>query len=142
MNPLKNKKGQAIIEAILIMNIMLMLFFAMLLFSSYNYNKMVVMYAANSAVSKGVSQAANGGMSLARLERIMKGQADDILGNGIFLVNSGSTARARVTGPGVATFSVTASGRQGLRLPLLNRLLDNELISFSVEYNYWDPAFN
>jgi competence protein ComGC len=141
VNRFKNNKGQTVVEAIVIIHIMLILFLAMLLIASYIYNKMVVMYAANSAVSKALEQAPNTGMTLKKLESIMKGQADDILRNGIFLVNPGSTARARVTRNGIATFSVTSSGRQGLRLPLLDYLLDNQLISYTVEYDYYDPNF-
>jgi hypothetical protein len=140
VNRFKNNKGQTVVEAIVIIHIMLILFFAMLMFSTYNFNKMVVLYAANSAVSKAVLQAPNG-LSLRQIESLMKSEADRILGNGIVLVNPTSTAKANVTSKGIVTFSVTSSGKQGLRLPLLDGLLDNQDISFTVEYNYFDEKF-
>lgn len=137
---LRNKKGQSIIEAIFIFNAMLLMFFAMFLFSSFFYTRMIVIHAGNAAINEAVGYAPQG-VSAEEVEDVMEGKAGSILQMALFSNPGTRRANAEVTlsDQGVdiiANFRIEVSARYSLTLPFILGRLADELLQYELEVDY------
>ena len=140
MQCLKARKGQALIEAVIIMNVMLMLFFAMILFSVYVYDKMIVVFAANLAIDEAIGKLPEPGMLPHKVELLMKTSASGALNLGIFLVDKSVVPRITVpsSGSGSGTIRITVSAKYSIHMPFVSTFLNNNVLSHTsiVDYSW------
>lgn len=131
----KNNKGQALIEAVIIIQILLMLFFTMLFFSIYIYNKMVVMFASNIALDEAIGLLPHKQTPEGRIELLMRNKAKQAVSKGMFLSDPKVYAKAqrkpKDTGTAIAIVSATFT----LKLPFVSNVVNNSL-KHTSEVNY------
>jgi hypothetical protein len=130
-----NKKGQAMIEAVIVMNIMLLLFFAMILFSVYIYDKMIVMFAANIAIDEAIGKIPEVGMTNSKLETLMKQKAYGALDYSIFLKNKSVQAKV-VKAADIGEISVIVSAKYSITMPFVSGFLNNNVITTKSKVDY------
>lgn len=135
MKYLKNKNGQALIEAVLIMNIILLLFFAMIVFSVYIYDKMVVVFAANLAIDQAIGKIPEPGMTRTKIEGLMKQSGYGALGLGVFLQGQNVVANV-IRNNNKGEINVSVSATYSIHIPLVSEFLNNNVISHTSKVDY------
>lgn len=135
MRIFKNKKGQALIEAVIIINIMLLLFFAMILFSVYVYDKMVVVFSANLAIDEAIGIIPEPGMTGPKVEALMKNSGNSALEHGLFLKSQNVVPRVNRKKDS-AEISVTVTAEYSMQMPFVSEFLNNNVISHTSSVNY------
>ncbi len=79
MLQVKNKDGQALVEFIIILHVFVLLFSAVLFFSTYMFDRLIVLYAANIAINEAVAMAPAYGIDEGDIEDAMIERAEDML---------------------------------------------------------------
>lgn len=133
-----NKKGQAILESLVVMMTMIFIFFALMLVSTYIFDRMVVLYAANAAINEGIAYAPEKGATPSKVKRRMEGRAAEVLKLGIFLKNTGVRGRVSQDPQNKQLFdmSIVVQGTYQVSLPLVSDLLNSDTIRYSQEVKY------
>jgi hypothetical protein len=132
----KNKKGQALVEAIIVIPLMLTIFFGLFMFSSLLFDRMTLMYAAGNAINEGMGIAPDPGITPRQLKQRMENKGNQVLRYSVFLTDKRINAQVEFPEDGMASFVVTSSGRFRLRLPFIDNVADNNVISYTMEVDY------
>ena len=144
---LKNQKGQSVIEAIFIFNIMLFMFFGMFLFSSFFYMRMIVIHAGNAAINEAIGVAPQG-LTANEVQDRMERKAASVLQRTLFASPNtrGATASVVLREQGrnvIANFNIQVSARYGFRMPFMNlpppfsfTNLENHLLAYELDVDY------
>jgi hypothetical protein len=133
---IKNKKGQALVEAVIVIPLMLSLFFGSLMFASFFFDRMIVMYAAGNAINEGMGTGPETGITTRELQRRMEEKGNQVLQYSLFLTDKRVKATVRFPEDGIASFEVTSSASFRLKLPFVDNLLNDERISYTMEVDY------
>lgn len=131
----KSQKGQALIEAVIIIQVFLVLFFSMLFFSIYIYNKMVIMFASNVALDEAIGLLPHKETPERRIESLMRSKASKAVAKGMFLSNAKVYAKAQRKPKDTGTARAIVSARFTLKLPFVSNLVNNSL-KHTSEVNY------
>lgn len=76
------KKGQAALEFVVILHLFLLLLHIVVFFSTYMFDRLIVLYAANTAINEGMAMIPNLNSSSVRdgdIKGYMEGRARDVL---------------------------------------------------------------
>jgi hypothetical protein len=133
---IKNKKGQAVVEAAIVIPLMLTFFFGSFMFASFFFDRMIVMYAVGNAINEGMGIAPEPGITIQDIENRMESKGAELLQYSLFLTDKTLEATVEFPEDGIASFEVTSRARFRLKLPFVDNLLDNESISYTMEADY------
>lgn len=138
----KNKKGQSILEASVIMNIILLMFFGMIMYSTYVYDRIIILFAANLAVDEAIGKIPDKKYSknYRKIEELMRQKAAGAASLGIFLESpitvAAKVTKKRDTSAGNINISCKVDAKYTLKLPLISAFTPNNILSHRVDVDY------
>jgi hypothetical protein len=138
MDLLLRKNGQSILELVVIINLMLFIFFGMIMYGVYLYDKMVVLFAANLALDEGIGKIPTQGLSEAQLQKMMVRKAASALRNVVFLQNEKPKVICKVKRNPDNTGFLYASVqiKTAIVLPFVEKIIPKRIISHVSEVDY------
>lgn len=133
----KSNKGQALMEVAIVVPAMLTIFYSMWLFGTFMYTRMIVIHAANVAISEALDVASHGA-SFGNIQTNMEASADNILSMAVYAKDVESQAVVARNGD-ILDFKITTKATFGFRLPFVVRNLYDSALEYELEIQYYSP---